>query len=65
MFVPEPAPKLATNLDDLTDEEIAACLAAVDEALRVQKETERGVGAAEGGEPSAELPAVPEAEDVS
>lgn len=64
MFVPEAAPKQATNLDDLTDEEVAACLAAVDEALRAQNETDRGGGAAESGEPAAELPAVSEAEDV-
>lgn len=65
MFVPEAAPKQATNLDDLTDEELAACLAAVDETLRMQKETEGGRGAAASGEPAAGLPAVSEAEDVS
>lgn len=65
MFVRENATALATNLDDLSDEQLAACLAAVDEALRVQTEIGRSRGAAEGGEPVAELSAVSEAEDVS
>lgn len=62
--VPKSLLAAETGMSELSDDEIAACLLVVREALRVRDVIDGGAKAPEGGEPAQLLPPVSEAEVV-
>jgi hypothetical protein len=62
--VPKSLLAAETSMSELNDDEIAACLFVVRQALSVRKLTDGGAEAPEGGEPAQLLPPLSEAEIV-